>query len=163
MAAINKPSGYSVTQVALHWTIAALVLLQLFYHEPMEIAFETRMTGETGGDPRLHIIVGLAILALALWRLVLRLRHGVPPKPAEEPAILAALANGVHAIFYILLFAMPLSGLAAWFGGAEAAANAHSVMRLLFLALIGLHVLGALGQHFVFKTNVLKRMLKPQT
>ena len=83
------------------------------------------------------------------------------PPESEHPA-LQFLANLIHVLLYILLLTMPLSGAVAWFFGVEAAANAHSLARFVLLPSVLLHIAGALANHFWFKTDVLRRMMRPQ-
>ncbi len=155
-------AGYSRTHIILHWVIAALVLFQLFVHSGMENAWIVRNGGVAeGANPLPHIIVGIAILLLAIWRVTLRLRNGAPAHPPGQPAVLTLLANATHILFYVLLFVLPLGGIAAWFGNIEVAAVAHVYIQLAFLPLIGLHVLGALVQQFWFRNGVLRRMAVP--
>lgn len=163
MSASPRSAGYSRLQLILHWAVAALILFQLLVHEGMEMAWDGRMEGgEAGGNPLPHIIVGSAILILAAMRVVVRLRHGAPPHPQGQPAILGTIANIVHGLIYVLLFALPISGLVAWFGGVEGAAAAHAgPLRFALIALVLLHIGGALVQQFVLKSGVLMRMLKP--
>lgn len=79
--------------------------------------------------------------------------------PAGEAAVFKWLAYATHFGLYALLILMPVSGAVAWFAGLGTPALAHSLMEKLLIVLIGLHILGALAQHFVFRTDVLKRML----
>ncbi|KKB77302.1 hypothetical protein VW29_18210 [Devosia limi DSM 17137] len=157
--AAATPQNYSSLQKSLHWIIAALVLFQLFVHTGMEQAWIARMGGVAEGiNPLPHILAGIAILILATWRLFIRLRRGAPPHPPRQSKALTLMATAIHFIFYALLFILPLTGLLGWFGHVEAAALAHVYIQLAFLPLIGLHVAGALAQHFYFRTNVLRRM-----
>lgn len=158
----TAPTGYSRLQVTLHWLIAALVLFQLFAREGMVTAWAERLGAPvSGGNPVPHIIVGVLILLLAATRLTLRLRLGVPDHPPGQPVVFAYLASAVHWAFYALIFLLPLSGLAAWFGGAVPAAGAHQIMQALFLPLIGLHLAGVLMQQFYYRSSVLSRMTRP--
>lgn len=52
---------------------------------------------------------------------------------------------------------MPVSGSVARFGG-EAAAQGHDILKVAPLALIALHVAGALWHRFVLKDGLLARM-----
>lgn len=158
-------AGYSRAQIILHWVIAALILFQLLVHEGMEMAWDGRMDGGAAeGNPLPHIVVGSAILVLAALRLIVRLRHGAPPHPAGQPAALGLLANMVHWGIYVLLFALPISGLVAWFGGIENAADVHGEpLRLALIGLVLLHIAGALAQQFVLRSGVLMRMFKPES
>jgi cytochrome b561 len=59
-----------------------------------------------------HKTLGIAILILAVIRIIVRLRSGTPPLPADLPAWqrLAALAS--HVLLYALMLALPLLGWA---------------------------------------------------
>lgn len=154
-------AAYSRTQIILHWVVAALVLFQLFLHGSIVEAWTGRMNGSLPNQPTpdLHVIAGVLIFGLVVWRLILRFTRSVPALPTQEPRLLKVVATGTHLLFYVLLLAMPLSGAAAWFLGAEPAALAHSLARFALIPLLALHVLAALAHHFWFRTNVLRRML----
>lgn len=155
------PATYSKTQIALHWVIMLLVVFQILAHDEIVRLWTGRMDGTLPNvaTPNVHVAVGILILALVGWRLVLRLRRGVPALPANEHPALKLVASGTHILFYVLLIGMPLSGAGAWILGLGPAAQAHSIAEKLLIALIALHVLAALAQHFWFKTDVLKRIL----
>lgn len=57
---------------------------------------------------------------------------------------------------------MPLTGALAWFTGLELSAEIHELGRLILIPLIAVHALAALAEHFVFRTNALRRMLKAE-
>lgn len=157
----GAPAAYSRLQIVLHWTIAALIVVQLVYNAPMQAAFDNRVDGEgasVAGGALFHIVVGSAVLALAFVRLALRLVRGVPP-PHDNPAIVNRAAQFTHGALYIMIFAMPLTGLIAWFGASEASATLHEIGRLLLIALIGVHVLGALVEQFVFRNRTFERIV----
>lgn len=155
------PSTYSKTQIVLHWTIAALVFFQLIFKEGIEEFWEARTEDGALDVPMAnpHVVVGILIAALVVWRLALRLSRGAPAGHAEEPPALRLVAAATHILFYLLLLLMPMSGGLAWFGGVEQAARFHGLMEKILIPLIALHVVGALAQHFVFRSNALRRML----
>ncbi|NEY91039.1 cytochrome b [Tabrizicola oligotrophica] len=127
-----QPNGYSARQIRLHWLVAVLIVLQFLLHEPIAEAWEGIEEGRSPAFNWLilcHIFGGGLVLVFALWRLVLRQTRGVPPAPEEEPRFLRRAAHLGHLALYALMIAMPLSGMAAWFGGVAAAAEAHEVMR----------------------------------
>ena len=160
------PRGYSLSQIILHWTIAALVIFQLVFNKPMQEAFDDRLDGESTDEmlgALVHVGVGVTILTLAFVRLAIRLRRGAPPAHDDKPAILKWIGYATHVLLYGFIFAMPLTGALAWFFGVELSAEIHEVGRLVLIPVIGLHVLGALAEHFVFKNDSLMRMLVPRT
>lgn len=158
-----QPKGYSRIQIVLHWSIAALVIFQLFVNEAMQHAFSNRLDGEPIGEmggAQLHMAIGISVLMLAVVRLAIRLIRGVPAPHGGTPAVLRWLGHATHILLYGFLFAMPLTGAIAWFFGIEFAAELHELGRLILVPAIGFHVLGALAEHFVFRNDTLKRMLR---
>jgi cytochrome b561 len=166
MANRTAPKGYSLLQIVLHWTIAALVIVQLTVNEDVQDAFKDRADGKQGDDEigaALHVVVGLTIFALAAIRLGVRLWRGAPEPHSTNPWVVNFAGTAAHALLYGFLFAMPLTGAIAWFTGLELSAELHELGRFVLIPLIALHALGALAEHFVFKTNSLVRMLKAET
>lgn len=160
-----KPTGYSARQIRLHWLVTILIVAQFVLHEPMSEAWDMIEDGQTPAFNWLvlsHVFGGVLVLVFALWRLVLRQTRGVPDAPAEEPAALRLAAHLGHLALYALMILMPLSGMAAWFGGIEAAAEGHEVMKVALLALVAVHVLAALWHQFWLKDGLLLRMKRPQ-
>tara|TARA_R110000751_G_scaffold307890_1_gene433834 strand:+ start:37156 stop:37647 length:492 start_codon:yes stop_codon:yes gene_type:complete len=161
---MSARTGFSVAQIRLHWIIAALIVIQFVFHEWMVEAWDIIEKGGTVAFSPLvasHVFGGIAVLLLVLWRLVLRFRRGVPLPPENEPALLQLMAHIVHWSLYALMILMPLSGMAAWFLGVEAAAEAHGIMRIFMLVLVAIHILASLFHHFILKSGVLLRMKNP--
>jgi cytochrome b561 len=160
-------TGYSTAQVALHWAVVVLVAFQFLAHDGMEESWNAFERGEAAPADAsaltyLHIGTGILVLLLALARVFLRVTRGAPKPPADEARIMQILAEATHGVIYLLLFLLPVSGMVAWFGGIERAGDGHEVMtNVLFFAIV-LHIGGALFQHFVKRSDVLMRMLRPQ-
>lgn len=166
MSAPSKPAptGFSAAQIRLHWIVFILIVLQYVLHEGISGAWEiVEEGGSVSFDPLVasHVFGGILVLLLVLWRIALRMQRGAPAAPEEEPAILKLAAGATHLGLYALMILMPVSGMAAWFGRVEAAAEAHEIMRVVLLALVVLHVAGALYHQFILKTPVLARMKRP--
>ena len=161
---VPKPKGYSRAQIALHWIVAVLIVLQFVLHEPMAEAWDRVEDGiAVAFDPvvALHVFGGLAVLAFALWRIVLRQRRGAPPPPESEPAPLRLAAHLGHMALYALMVLMPVSGAVAWFGTVEAAAEVHEAMKPAMLILVLVHVAAALWHQFWLKDGLMLRMKRP--
>jgi cytochrome b561 len=161
-------SGYSGLQITLHWIVAAIVIFQVAAGDSMGALWRATTRGETvsGTDQllgQIHVWGGVAVLIFALWRLWLRHSRGVPAPPESEPAPLRFVASATHVLLYLILIGAPLMGMAAWFGGVRDAAEIHEMVKLPLIVLVALHVIGALAQHFWMRSDVLKRMLRPQT
>lgn len=159
-----SPKGYSARQIRLHWLVAVVIVLQFVLHEPISQAWDGIEAGQSPAFNWLilaHIAGGALVLVFALWRLVLRQSRGVPPAPETEAAPLRVAAHLGHLALYALMIAMPLSGMAAWFGGIRAAAEAHEVMKAALMALVAVHVIAALWHQFWLKDGLILRMKRP--
>lgn len=165
MPAKITPKGYSRLQIALHWLVFALIAQQYIFKEAIAAAWGRLREGlELGFDPLVlaHVLGGALVLVFALWRLMLRARRGVPPA-IEVGKLQSLLGKITHGGLYALMILMPLSGALAWFGGVEAAAQGHDVMKIILLALVGLHVLAVPFHRIVLKNKVMSRMIRPET
>jgi cytochrome b561 len=159
------PAGYTWSQIALHWLIAALVLFQLYFGEDMAHAYSALRRGRllTAGQilqMNLHIWAGFAVLAAILIRLVLRYRYGAPAAPASEPRLIQFLRRASHHLFYILLLAVPITGIVAYYW-IPAFGRIHNLGKPAFIVLIALHAFAALWHQFYMRDGVLMRILRP--
>lgn len=168
---------YRSLVVWIHWITALAVVAQV------TIGFVFH--GMPRGPERMelftwHKTVGALILILALLRLAVRLMNPPPPYPSDFPKWERFVAVWNHRLFYLLLIALPLTGLAAVSGRAEdgtvplqfglelpaipgiaeenAFGDVHEVLVIVTLALLLLHVSAALYNQFGSRTNVADRM-----
>ncbi|WP_372837693.1 cytochrome b [Phaeovulum sp.] len=157
-------TGYSSSQIWLHWLVALLLIPQFLLNDAMSHAWRAIQRGNEVTPSifiQLHVITGVTIFALVLWRLVLRLTRGAPLPPEPQAPVLKLVGALTHGVLYLLLLLLVVSGGMAWFGGVSVSANAHEVMTTLLLVLFALHVVGALYHQFVLKDNLLARMKRP--
>ncbi|OOG67600.1 cytochrome b [Sinorhizobium sp. A49] len=153
---------YSRLQIALHWTIALLVLFQLVFGESMTTVVDAAEEGQTasGADQFLasaHYWVGLSVLALVAVRILVRAAIGAPPPAAASKPIEFA-SRAMHMLFYVLLVAVPVTGLMALYVSDEFG-DIHAAAKPIFIGMIALHALAALLHHWVLKDGTLGRML----
>ncbi len=176
---------YSTVAVALHWIIAAVIVLQLF--------LGWRMSDLDGASRsfilQIHKSIGITILILSVVRLVWRLRNSPPAPDASLSRVERVLSTWVHRGFYVVMLGLPLTGwamISTTRGGAmtrlfglipwpplpflnrlpagprDAVSgvfeSAHGALVWIAVALFALHVAGALKHHFISRDRVLGRM-----
>lgn len=158
--------GWSRLSVTLHWSIVALIIIQFLDNDYMKDLWRSARRGteatsatEIGGW--IHIVAGTLILLFAAIRLWDRFANGRPSYPANEPVWAKWIAKVTHFLIYAILLAMPAVGLVAYFGGLGELGEVHEFLWTPLLVLVGVHVLGALAQHFYFKSDVLTRIVRP--
>ncbi len=167
---------YTRIAIALHWTIAILIVTNL----TIGLLHDSLLKGALP----LHKSIGMTVLTLSLVRLGWRLGHRPPPLPATVKRWEKGLAHAVHWTFYALMILIPLSG---WiFSSASPKrhpliffglfplpyfpvpqdkaitsvwADRHELMAYLMIVLLLLHFAGALKHRFVDRDRTLDRML----
>ena len=127
----------------------------------------------------LHKSFGVTIFALIIIRIFWRLSHTPPALLSSYKALERKLASGAHRLLYVLMIVLPLTGVIMavyskygikWFGVPFISGLDNNPMRLIFkeaheligitlLAIIIIHILGALKHKFIDKDQTLSRML----
>jgi cytochrome b561 len=92
----------------LHWLMAALIVAMLFIGVGMVASVSARHLWLV----RIHKPLGIAILVLAVLRLIVRMRRAPPLLPADLPAPQRLAAHASHVLLYGLMLGMPLVGWA---------------------------------------------------
>ncbi|MFZ1725121.1 MAG: cytochrome b/b6 domain-containing protein [Albidovulum sp.] len=160
---MSDVTGYSRSQIGVHWGIALLLGVSYFSSDAMKAAWRAYRKGNDafGTVAAVHLWVGVAILLLALARVLIRRRRGVPALPVGGHPLADLAAKLTHLGLYLLMFLIPVSGLTAWFGGVETAGEVHEIIFNLLVALVGLHVAGAVFHQFVLRDGLMDRMRRP--
>ena len=92
--ATKTTTGYSTTQIALYWIIAALIVVQIVSSDSMKMSLEASRSGGGVSDSEalltdIHVVFGIAVFVLAAVRVALRLRRGAPALPEDEHPLLS--------------------------------------------------------------------------
>jgi cytochrome b561 len=173
---ISAGHRFTPLQRLLHWLMAVCILSMLFIGVGMVSTVKPKNLALVS----IHKPLGIAILVLALIRLVVRLRYGAPSLPADLPEPMKLAAQLSHYALYVLMIAMPLIGwgmlsAAAYpvvlFGGAHLPAilpqsdslhtllwNAHFYLAFVFFTLVLLHNAAALFHALVRRDGVFDAM-----
>lgn len=158
---MKTTTGYSGIQIALHWLIALGVGFNYVFSEGMGDALDQHLAGQpvTVGVAPWHVYVGVAVLALAFLRLVIRFSRG---GPAAEAGLQGKAAAAMHGVLYLLMIGVPLAGALAWYKGLDALGEPHALLANVILILAGMHAVVAIFHHYVVKDDVLRRMLRAE-
>lgn len=109
----SAPLSYTRPAKILHWLVALFILVNFTIGMWMEhFPGYAHTSPEWNGILFWHGSIGAAVLWLAVTRLIWRAGHRPPPLPAEIPAWQVWAAHGVHALLYLMMLALPLSGYA---------------------------------------------------
>lgn len=161
-----------------HWATVVLVFLTI----PAAILMLRPNIERSLQDPlfMFHKNIGVVILILVTTRLAYRLLNPPPPLPDSVPPFQRIIADCTHWLLYGLLLAMAISGYTRvtaggfplevfdWLGLphlaprsdslAETAKQIHRTLRVPLIALIVLHISGALYHAVIKRDGVFGRM-----
>jgi cytochrome b561 len=174
---MTRYTRYAWPSIGAHWLIALLIFggfaLGLYMHDlplsPQKLRFYSY-----------HKWLGVTVFVLVLARLFLRWRYPPPPL-LPAPHWQQRAAQGVHHAFYLLMFAIPLSGWlmssakgfsTVWFGVlplpdllekdealGDLLRDLHAALNWLLAMLVCLHVGAAMKHHWRDRDATLARML----
>jgi cytochrome b561 len=187
MPARDSSAGWGWVTRALHWLMAALILFQLgfgLYMTRVEDLLERFVLTQT--HKSWGFVIFLLALGRVLWRLANRARPALPP---TMPAWQVRAAGISHALLYVLMILLPVSG---WVMASasptqdllqmqnlvfaryalpdpfvpgvevieEAAKTVHATAAICLATLLALHVGAALKHQFVDHDGLLARIVR---
>ena len=195
---MNVSNRYTKTAVVLHWLIAIAIfdmfalgwyMSELPKDAPKQMAYDLFDLGiytwqlAEEASPRtfyfnLHKSIGITLLALIAFRIFWRISHKPPALLSSYSAIERKLATGAHHLLYLLMVALPVSGIVMalsskygvkWFGMdflpgldnpglRDAFKEVHEIIGAIILLVIIVHILGALKHKFIDKDTTMQRM-----
>lgn len=118
---VTRP--FSPTARLLHWLMALMILTMLLIGVGMVSTVSEWHTWLVD----IHKPLGVAILLLAIVRLIVRWRRPPPPLPADLPGPQKLAAHASHWLLYALMIAMPLIGWAMLSAGGYPVMLSHSL------------------------------------
>ena len=108
MSTTDIRQRFSSLSITLHWLM--VLLISAVYAAILLRENYPKGTDMREGLKSWHFMLGLAVLALVIIRLVARLSQRKPPVTPEPSAWQALLANATHLALYAFMLAMPLAG-----------------------------------------------------
>lgn len=170
--------SYSTVSKVLHWLMAILVvvcwMLGVFTNDLMKVTSRSVALF-------VHITVGLALLDILVLRALWRAMSSLPPAERAVFGIWPGVGRLMHYVLYAMLLMVPVTGIVLQFshgqglplyGVAEIPSpltfdaklanimmEVHELSAHALMILAGIHALGALVHHYVFRDRTLVRML----
>lgn len=178
MAIRNTATTYGSVARLFHWVIFLLVLVMIplgyFMDDVIDKATRAQVVN-------IHKLLGVLILVLMLLRALWALTNVKPVLPFQTPAWQRRIELLVHAVLYLALIAMPLSGLVGSVAAGRpphlygfnielpisqskdvahfAFDSVHAPLAVILIVLISFHILAALYHHFIKRDDILRRMV----
>ncbi len=175
---LELSNRYTRTAISLHWLMAILLVclfaVGIYMHELPLSPWKLQIYSW-------HKWAGVTAFMLVLVRLAWRFTHRPPPLPINLPRSAELAAHAAHALLYLLMIAIPLSGWlmssakgiqTVYFGVipipdlieknrelGNLLKEIHAILNFTLAAVVIVHIGAALKHHLIDKDNVLTRML----
>lgn len=168
---------YAAVPLALHWLMAVALIAQLALGFWM-VDLPKTPPGLRAGWFNVHKSIGILLGLFVLLRLAARWRWAAPPHPASLPRWQHHLAGLTHAVLYVAMIVLPLSGLLGsgftpypvkffglalprwtepWPAAKEFCSELHEAAAWAMVAALALHVAGA-AWHLLRRDGIGRRM-----
>lgn len=177
---LSSVQRYAPPAIFFHWLVALLIVIAY-------AAVITKGYLPKGSAPRalsmtIHEWVGIAVLVIAVPRLLWRLIKGAPGPLPGQGWLVRAGSSLVHLLLYLFIFAQPVLGYLTLNAGGHVLTipgldialpqfigkddemrrsikEIHETLGSAFYWVIGLHALAALWHHYFRRDDTLRRML----
>lgn len=153
MTARNGEHGYGYVTIVLHWLTVALVLVQFV------VGYVMATRDDVNVFP-LHQGLGASIVAVALVRVVWRVRTPLPPWADSLSSGEKRTEHWTELILLGLLFVVPATGLVLAQSGDDDLLWLHVAAHVAFFAALAVHLGVVLGRGARGRPVLLGRMLR---
>jgi cytochrome b561 len=167
---------YDSVARGLHWGSALLIAIAFV----MGLMVDVPPKEWRPAFLNVHVLIGLALVALAVARLLWRAKHPAPPAADAGSPLLARAIQAGHVALYAAMFVVPLIGFAPLFARGRGinfflfqipspiertkewigpTTEIHEIAAYALVALAVGHVAAALWHHFGLHDGLLLRMM----
>ncbi len=174
----SQLKGYSMKQYStriaiIHWLTLFLFIAAVYLGHTLD---EIEVAKDKMSLYPAHFIIGDLVLVLTLIRAYFLRKDGKLAPVEGGSAIANKVASGIHHLLYLLLIALPVTGMImiTTTGLVEALKlndasklpdlekftihEVHGTLVTILVLTIGLHALAALYHQFILKDNLIRRM-----
>jgi cytochrome b561 len=102
---------YDLVAIVLHWSIALLILAAFL----LGLTVDDFPKAWNATVVNIHALIGLAVLALTMVRVVWRMGHKPPPLPRSSNPLLEKSSKAVHLLLYFMMILVPVIGIPTLF------------------------------------------------
>ena len=175
MSIINNHNEYGLLAKLFHWVTLIVLIAQVplgFYLVRLEFSDE-RIDLEN-----IHILVGITVFYVTLFRLVWKFFNSSPPETKSYFKGQVFIGKSNHFLLYLSIFTITISGILKKlymgetlnfiffkygfekdnFVLADTFYEVHIYANYLLIALVTIHILAVIVHHLIFKDKILKKI-----
>ena len=160
---LNVPTHYNKFHILIHWLVVVIILLQMITGDKIALEFlalrnqSINVDGNTSNS-QIHMLGGLFITLLMAARVFLRIKFGVPTPTEKTNDPLKFLSTFVHLGIYLVLFAIPITGLLAFSTINVDLGLAHKILVNILYLFVIIHLIGVAFHLIFLGDNIMERI-----
>ena len=160
---LNVPTHYNKFHILIHWLIVVIILLQMITGDKIALEFIALRNQAINNDgntsnSQIHLLGGLFIILLMAIRVFLRMKFGVPDPTKKTNGPLKFLSTFVHLGIYLILFAIPITGLLAFSTINFDLGLAHKILVNILYIFVIIHLIGVAFHQIFLGDNIMERI-----
>ena len=160
---LNVPTHYNKFHILIHWLVVVIILIQMITGDKIALEFlafrdqSINIDGNTSNS-QIHMLGGLFIILLMAIRVFLRIKFGVPAPTKKTNDPLKFLSTFVHLGIYLILFAIPITGLLAFSTINVNLGIAHKILVNILYLFVIFHLIGVAFHQIFLGDNIMERI-----
>ena len=160
---LNVPTHYNKFHILIHWLVVVIILIQMITGDKIALEFlairnqAINIDGNTSNS-QIHMLGGLFIILLMAIRVFLRIKFGVPAPTKKTNDPLKFLSTFVHLGIYLILFAIPITGLLAFSTINVDLGLAHKILVNILYLFVIIHLIGVAFHQIFLGDNIMERI-----
>ena len=160
---VDVPTHYNKFHILIHWLVVVIILIQMITGDKIALEFLAirnqviNIDGNTSNS-QIHMLGGLFIILLMAIRVFLRIKFGVPAPTKKTNDPLKFLSTFVHLGIYLILFAIPITGLLAFSTINVNLGIAHKILVNILYLFVIFHLIGVAFHQIFLGDNIMERI-----
>ena len=159
----NVPTRYNRFHILIHWLVVITILLQMITGDKIALEFfeirnEAIKNDGNTTNSQIHILGGVFIVLLMAIRVFLRIKFGVPAPTKKTNDPLKFLSTFVHFGIYLVLFAIPITGLLAFSTANVELGITHKILVNVLYLFVITHLIGVAYHQIFLADNIMERI-----
>ena len=160
---LNVPTHYNKFHILIHWLVVFIILIQMVTGDKIALEFsafrdQSINIDENTSNGQIHMLGGLFIILLMAIRVFLRIKFGVPAPTKKTNDPLKFLSTFVHLGIYLILFAIPITGLLAFSTINVNLGIAHKILVNILYLFVIIHLIGVAFHQIFLGDNIMERI-----
>ena len=160
---LNVPTHYNKFHILIHWlaVIHQIITIDHWRQNCVRVLSLRNKGIKNDGNTsnsQIHILGGLLLILLLAIRVFLQIKFGFPAANRKANDPLRFLSTFVHLGIYLILFAIPITGLLAFSTVNVELGIAHKILVYVLYLFVITHLIGVAYHQILLADNIMEKI-----